>query len=82
MNDTEVAVADASAGKKNLTAKTVKRRISRINAGTTPSTVRKKKGKLAANILAQIAAGRIKNPVAVAKAFASGNAAPANAAED
>jgi hypothetical protein len=72
MSDTPhdaAAPVTASGKATNLNAKSVKRRMAKISSGTEPRAVNKKKGKLAIAILTQIAAGQIKNPAAVAKAF-------------
>lgn len=63
---------------KGLNAKKIKRRVEKIGAGDEPKLAAKQKKKLASTILRQIAAGKIKNPVAAAKAFVEANAkAPA-----
>ncbi|MEB3421089.1 hypothetical protein ACFSDD_23640 [Salipiger marinus] len=69
-HDTAAPLSARTQKSLNLTAKSVKRRMSKISSGTEPRALNKKKGKLAIAILNQIAAGQIKNPVAVAKAFA------------
>ena len=67
------APADTQAaddGPKTLNAKRVKRRLARIDEGQEPKKVSKRRNKLAAKILLQMASGDIKNPRAVARAFA------------
>jgi hypothetical protein len=61
---------------KNLNAKRIKRRIEKIqsgnDAGKPEKNGSKMRGKLAISILRQIAAGKIANPTAAAKAFVTG----------
>lgn len=59
---------------KRLNAKLVRRRMGKVMASSEPKLQRKKKGKLAIAILSRIASGEIKNPKAVALAFAAGEA--------
>lgn len=66
---------------RRMNAKTVKRRASKIAAGTEMRKVRKQKGKLAISILERIANGEIKNAKAVAAAFVAGAEAEATVAE-
>ncbi|MGH1354059.1 MAG: hypothetical protein ACRBBS_03115 [Thalassovita sp.] len=61
--------AKTSAGPKPIKAKTIKRRMARIGDEKNAKKARKMKDKLAAAIIRQIAAGTIKTPRAVAKAF-------------
>lgn len=68
---TNPAIENEENAPKALRAKVVKRRMARITSDANPKKVRKKKGKLATAILRQIASGQVKNPRAVAKAFAN-----------
>jgi hypothetical protein len=85
--ETETGSETEAAGKspRPLNAKSIRRRLDKINAGGTEGPAKgraKKLAKLSEQILAQIAAGQIRNPAAAARAFIDGkSAAPEAPAE-
>jgi hypothetical protein len=65
-------------GPRAMNAKGIRRRLDKINAGGAEGATKgraKKQAKLAETILAQIASGEIRNPVAAARAFVEGTTA-------
>lgn len=54
---------------RTMTVKTIEKIAAQINAMTDPVAARKRRKKLGDRILVQIAAEKIKNPVAAAQAF-------------
>ena len=54
---------------RTMTVRTIEKIAAQINAMTDPVAARKRRKKLGDRVLAQIAAEKIKNPVAAAKAF-------------
>jgi hypothetical protein len=72
-------------GPRSMNAKGIRRRLDKINAGGAEGATKgrsKKQAKLAETILAQIASGQVRNPVAAARAFVEGTSAAPAAPEE
>lgn len=84
MDDTTITETETHPAKTGLTAKGVKRRMSRISSEGDSRKIRKQTNRLAMNLLEKIASGEVKNPKAVARAFLAAKAELAGslAAED